>query len=55
MPSTLVILSAGLVAGSIGVHAAQIPAAAQIVDQKTFNVLSTVGPPVEANDSTVCL
>lgn len=33
--------------------AAEVPAAAQIIDWKSFNVLPTVLPPAEANDSTV--
>lgn len=33
--------------------AAGVPAAAQIIDWKSFNVLPTVLPPAEANDSTV--
>ena len=33
--------------------AQQVPAAAQIVDQKIFNVLASVPPPAVANDSTV--
>ena len=33
--------------------AQQVPAAAQIVNQKIFNVLASVPPPAVANDSTV--
>ncbi|KAF2850612.1 calcium-dependent phosphotriesterase [Plenodomus tracheiphilus IPT5] len=53
MPSTFAVLSAGLVAASTGALAQQVPATAQVVDQKIFNVLDFVAPPVEANDSTV--
>jgi gluconolactonase len=35
--------------------AQKLPAAAQIIDQKVFNVLDFVPPPTEANDSTVRL
>lgn len=34
--------------------AQQVPATAQVVDQKIFNVLENVPPPSVANDSTVC-
>jgi hypothetical protein len=35
--------------------AQMVPQAAQIVDQKSFNVLDVVPPPSVANASTVCL
>ncbi|KAM5349839.1 hypothetical protein ACJ41O_006344 [Fusarium nematophilum] len=59
MPSTLTVLAAGILAhsglGPSGVLAAKLPAAAQIIDQKVFNVLEDVPPPAQANDSTVFL
>ncbi|KAI8938502.1 hypothetical protein NX059_004392 [Plenodomus lindquistii] len=55
MPSTLKLLSASLVAASTGALAQQLPATAQIIDQKAFNVLEFVPPPVEANESTIFL
>lgn len=53
MPSTtgIAILGAGILVS--GAFAQNVPAAAQIIDQKTFNVLDFVPPPAEANDSTV--
>lgn len=55
MPSLLAVLAAGVLApASLGVLAAtKVPSKAQVIDQKTFNVLSTVLPPVKANDTTV--
>ena len=52
MPSTNAFLA---VSAAVGCALAQrVPAAAQVVDQKIFNVLETVPPPAIANDSTVC-
>ncbi|KAH7071046.1 hypothetical protein FB567DRAFT_213913 [Paraphoma chrysanthemicola] len=51
MPSILAVLSAGIIVKDV--LAQHVPAAAQIIDQKTFNVLEFVPPPAEANDSTV--
>jgi gluconolactonase len=53
MPSTNTILAVGAVVGCA--LAQKLPATAQVVDQKIFNVLNFVPPPVEANDSTVCI
>lgn len=51
MPSTNTFLA---VSAAVGCALAQrVPAAAQVVDQKIFNVLETVPPPAIANDSTV--
>lgn len=51
MPSTNTLFA---VSAAVGCALAQrVPAAAQIVDQRTFNVLETVPPPAVANDSTV--
>ncbi|KAF7550134.1 hypothetical protein G7Z17_g5907 [Cylindrodendrum hubeiense] len=61
MPSTLTVLAAGILVHSgldlrsWGALAAKLPSTAQIIDQKTFNVLSDVPPPSQANDSTVFL
>ncbi|KAH7124597.1 lactonohydrolase [Dactylonectria macrodidyma] len=61
MPSTIAILAAGaLIHSGLGltsssVFAAKLPYAAQIIDQKTFNVLEYVPPPDKVNDSTVFL
>lgn len=45
----------GVTLGSalLGASGQKLPTAAQIIDQKTFNVLESVPPPSEANDSTV--
>jgi gluconolactonase len=58
MPSAIAVLVAAVVAPMAlspvgGVSAASVPPTAQIIDQKVFNVLDFVPPPVEANDSTV--
>ncbi|KAM0540923.1 hypothetical protein ACHAPJ_013452 [Fusarium lateritium] len=53
MPSRLAVLTAGILAPSLGVAAAKLPATAQIIDQKSFNVLKNVPPPAQANDSLV--
>ncbi|KAH7161828.1 lactonohydrolase [Dactylonectria macrodidyma] len=61
MPSAVAVLAAGALVHSglglsaSGVLAAKVPSTAQIIDQKTFNVLEYVPPPKEANDSTVFL
>lgn len=60
MPSTLAVLAAGILVhsgldlASWGALAAKLPSTAQIINQKTFNVLDDVPPPLQANDSTVC-
>ncbi|EGY17118.1 Gluconolactonase like protein [Verticillium longisporum] len=54
MPSVVSVLAAGLFAHT-GALAAKPPSTAQIIDQKTFNVLPSVPPPSQANDSTVFL
>lgn len=60
MPSALAVLAAGVLVHSglglqrSGVFATKLPSAAQVIDQKSFNVLDEVLPPVLANDSTVC-
>ncbi|KAF2029745.1 levo-lactonase [Setomelanomma holmii] len=51
MPSILAVLSVGIIVQDA--LAQNVPAAAQIIDQKTFNVLDFVPPPAEANDSTI--
>lgn len=54
MPSSsLSTLALGLVARAALGQAAEVPATAQIIDQRVFNVLPVVLPPAEANDSTV--
>lgn len=54
MPSSPVsALAMGLAAAAWGAMAAEVPATAQIIDQRVFNVLPFVPPPAEANDSTV--
>ncbi|KPM42820.1 hypothetical protein AK830_g3767 [Neonectria ditissima] len=61
MPSSLAVLAAGILVHSglglesCGALAAKLPSAAQIIDQKTFNVLDEVLPPSQANDSTLFL
>jgi len=51
MPSTKTFVAVG---AAIGRALAQsVPESAQIIDQKTFNVLEVVPPPSEANASTV--
>ncbi|KAK2614191.1 hypothetical protein N8I77_001040 [Diaporthe amygdali] len=54
MSFSLVLLSVGCLIPGIS-RAAEVPAAAQLVDWKSFNVLETVAPPAEANDSTIFL
>ncbi|CEI62400.1 unnamed protein product [Fusarium venenatum] len=49
MPSTI----AALVVGICGVAAAKLPSTAQVIDQKSFNVLKDVPPPSVANDTLV--
>lgn len=51
MPSTILFAVSAAVGCAL---ARQVPAAAQVVDQKIFNVLENVPPPSVANDSTVC-
>jgi gluconolactonase len=53
MPSTNAIIAASALFGRA--LAQNVPAAAQVVDQKIFNVLASVPPPAVANDSTVYL
>ncbi|KAK7735135.1 hypothetical protein SLS63_004123 [Diaporthe eres] len=60
MSFSLALISAGCVipfgiSRAASVPAAAVPAAAQLVDWKSFNVLATVPPPAEANDSTIFL
>ncbi|KAF4983926.1 hypothetical protein FDECE_17191 [Fusarium decemcellulare] len=59
MPSAVAVLAAGALVHSglsaWGVAAAKVPSAAQIIDQKDFNVLKSVPPPAQANDSTLFL
>jgi hypothetical protein len=52
MPSTTVFLAAS--AAVSYAFAQTVPESAQIVDQKSFNVLPNVPPPSGANASTVC-
>ncbi|KAH6887108.1 lactonohydrolase [Thelonectria olida] len=60
MPTALAVLAAGVFI-QLGLNPlswgalAQLPSTAQIIDQKTFNVLSVVPPPSQANASTVFL
>lgn len=56
MSSLLAVVAAGLLVplGMGLCTAAEVPATAQIIDWKSFNVLQNVPPPAEANDSTVC-
>ncbi|KAK1454502.1 lactonohydrolase [Colletotrichum melonis] len=55
MSRSLVVVAAGFLM-PLGLScAAGVPAAAQIIDWKSFNVLPTVLPPAEANDSTLFL
>lgn len=49
MPSTIALLAVGI----CGVAAAKLPSTAQVIDQKSFNVLKDVPPPAVANDSLV--
>lgn len=52
MPSTSAFLA---VSAAVGCALAQkVPASAQVVDQKIFNVLESVPPPAVANDTLVC-
>lgn len=59
MSPTIAVLIAGLFVSaaldpvSWGALAQKVPAAAQIIDQKAFNVLDFVPPSTEPNDSTV--
>ncbi|KAI8223533.1 Gluconolactonase [Colletotrichum sp. SAR 10_86] len=57
MSSLLAVVAAGLLVplGMGLCTAAEVPATAQIVDWKSFNVLQNVPPPAEANDSTLFL
>lgn len=52
MSPTNAFLAAGLIGQAL---TQQVPSTAQIVDQRTFNVLPSVPPPAIANDSTVSL
>ncbi|KAM0326519.1 hypothetical protein ACHAQA_006388, partial [Verticillium albo-atrum] len=55
MPSAVVsVIAAGLLAHT-GALAQSLPSTAQVISQKTFNVLGSVPPPSQANDSTVFL
>jgi gluconolactonase len=54
MPSTISVLAAGVLVPVLGAVAAKLPSTAQIIDQKSFNVLKDVPPPAVANDSLVC-
>lgn len=54
MPSTFSVLAAGVLVPVLGAVAAKLPSTAQIIDQKSFNVLKDVPPPAVANDSLVC-
>ncbi|KAF4946051.1 hypothetical protein FSARC_14289 [Fusarium sarcochroum] len=53
MSSRLAVFAAGILVPSLGVAAAKLPATAQIIDQKSFNVLEDVPPPAQANDSLI--
>ncbi|KAF5561680.1 lactonohydrolase [Fusarium napiforme] len=53
MPSTISVLAAGVLVPVLGAVAAKLPSTAQIIDQKSFNVLKDVPPPAVANDSLV--
>lgn len=53
MPSTITLFAVGVLAPVWGVAAAKLPSTAQIIDQKSFNVLKDVPPPAVANDSLV--
>ncbi|KAE9566902.1 Gluconolactonase [Colletotrichum fructicola] len=57
MSSLLAVVAAGLLVplGMGLCTAAEVPATAQIIDWKSFNVLQNVPPPAEANDSTLFL
>ncbi|KAF5502846.1 Gluconolactonase [Colletotrichum aenigma] len=57
MSSLLAVVAAGLLVplGMGLCTAAEVPATAQIIDLKSFNVLQNVPPPAEANDSTLFL
>ncbi|WKT53381.1 SMP-30/Gluconolactonase/LRE-like region [Fusarium oxysporum f. sp. vasinfectum] len=52
MPSSISVL-AGVLVPVLGAVAAKLPSTAQIIDQKSFNVLKDVPPPAVANDSLV--
>jgi gluconolactonase len=58
MPAALAVLAAGVFI-QLGLNPlswgalAQLPSTAQIINQKTFNVLSVVPSPSQANASTV--
>lgn len=54
MPSSQAVLSVGFLIPLVFSVSAQVPAQAQLIDWKSFNVLDSVPPPTEANDSTVC-
>ncbi|CAI0654998.1 unnamed protein product [Colletotrichum noveboracense] len=57
MSSLLAVVATGLLVplGMGLCTAAEVPATAQIIDWKSFNVLQNVPPPAEANDSTLFL
>ncbi|KAF4919785.1 Gluconolactonase [Colletotrichum viniferum] len=57
MSSLLAVVAAGLLVplGMGLCTAAEVPATAQMIDWKSFNVLQNVPPPAEANDSTLFL
>ncbi|KAK2766556.1 evolved d-pantonohydrolase [Colletotrichum kahawae] len=57
MSSLLAVVAAGLLVplGMGLCTAAEVPATAQVIDWKSFNVLQNVPPPAEANDSTLFL
>lgn len=57
MPATTEVLAGLLLSATApwSVLAHEVPASAQIIDQRVFNVLDFVPPPAEANDSTVRL
>jgi gluconolactonase len=52
MPSTTTFLAVSAALGCA--LAREVPAAAQVVDQKVFNVLENVPPPTVADASSVC-
>ncbi|KAF9873495.1 evolved d-pantonohydrolase [Colletotrichum karsti] len=55
MPSLLAVIAAGYLVSFGFSVATELPAAAQLIDWKSFNVLENVPPPAEANDSTLFL
>jgi gluconolactonase len=52
MPSTTIFLAASAAVGCA--LARNVPENAQVIDQKSFNVLETVPPPSVYNGTTVC-